>query len=179
MKLNIFGDKKSLIFINSKKEFLSMVTDEDFINLEDFEIVSENGLITYQSETNLSVSSWERDKFESFRNVKDNFDLLVEVSFEKPNYYTIKSIQNNFAASKKMTCLKLMTFEIVDCNSKKIYEKRDSKIIDHSLSSIERIDTLVIKPKKILKREIENGTYSLRSLIQEFKRDNKLDDLGI
>jgi hypothetical protein len=163
--LDIFKDKKSLIFINSNKEFLSMITDEDFISLEDFEIVSEDELITYQSETTIGPIGWEKDKIKSFKANSENFDLLVEVSFEKLNYKDIISIKSYTSSTKKMTKLRIMTFELVELKSN---TKRS-----------EKIQTIVIKPKQILERELENETYNLQYLITEFKRDNKLNDLGI
>lgn len=168
----MFKDKKSLIFINSNKEFLSMVTDEDFITLEDFEIVSEDELITYQSETTMGLLGWEKDRIQSFKTNSKNFDLLVEVSFEKLNYKDVKSIKS--ASSKKMTKLRIMTFELANLKSnvKKVDRGIDPPIFD-------KIQTMLIKPKQILERGLENGTYNLQSLITEFKRDNKLNDLGI
>jgi len=171
--LDIFKDKKSLIFINSNKEFLSMVTDEDFISLEDFEIVSEGDLITYQSETTMGPIGWEKDRIQSFKANSENFDLLVEVSFEKLNYKDVKSIAS-YTSSKKMTKLRIMTFELVDIKSN---TKRINKGIDPS--TYEKVHILDVKPKQILERELENGTYNLQSLITEFKRDNKLNDLGL
>ncbi len=169
----MFKDKKSLIFINSNKEFLSMVTDEDFISLEDFEIVSEDELITYQSETTMGPIGWEKDRIQSFKANSVNFDLLVEVSFEKLNYKDVKSIAS-YTSSKKMTKLRIMTFELVELKSN---VKKVDREIDPS--TYDKIQTMVIKPKQILERGLENGTYNLQSLITEFKRDNRLNDLGI
>ena len=168
----MFKDNKSLIFINSNKEFLSMVTDEDFITLEDFEIISEDELITYRSETTMGPIGWEKDRIQSFKANSENFDLLVEVSFEKLNYKDVKSIQS--ASSRKMTKLRIMTFELVDLKSN---TKRINRGIDPS--NYDKIQAMVIKPKQILEREFENGTYNLQSLITEFKRDSKLKDLGL
>lgn len=169
--LDMFKDKKSLIFINSNKEFLSMVTDEDFITLEDFEIVSEDELITYQSETTTVPIGWEKDRIKSFKKNSENFDLLVEVSFEKFNYKDVKSIQSY---TKKMTKLRIMTYELVEIKSN---TKRSEKEIDPP--NYDKIQTMVIKPKQILERECQDGTYQLVSLVKEFKRINKLNDLGI
>jgi hypothetical protein len=170
--LDIFKDKKSLIFINSNKEFLSMVTDEDFISLEDFEIIGEDELITYQSETTIGSIGWEKDRIQSFKVNSEKFDLLVEVSFEKLNYKDVKSIQS--ASSRKMTKLRIMTFELVELKS-------NVKKVDREIDPLtyDKIQTMLIKPKQILERELENVTYNLQSLITEFKRNNKLDDLGI
>ncbi len=169
----MFKDKKSLIFINSNKEFLSMITDEDFISLEDFEIIEEDELITYRSETTMGPIGWEKDRIQSFKVNSEKFDLIVEVSFEKLNYKDVKSIAS-YTSSKKMTKLRIMTFELVDLKSN---TKRINKGIDPS--TYEKIHILEVKPKQILERELENGTYNLQSLITEFKRDNKLNDLGI
>ncbi len=167
----MFKDKKSLIFINSNKEFLSMVTDEDFISLEDFEIIDEGELITYQSETTIGPIGWEKDKIQSFKANSEKFDLLVEVSFEKLNY---KEINPSYTSSKKMTKLRIMTFELVELKSN---TKRVDRGIDPS--TYDKIHILEVKPKQILERELENGTYNLQSLITEFKRDNKLNGLGL
>jgi hypothetical protein len=165
--LDIFKDKKSLIFINSNKEFLSMITGDDFISLEDFEIVSEDELITYQSETTMGPIGWESLPigWESFKANSENFDLLVEVSFEKLNYKDIISIKRYTSSTKKMTKLRIMTFELVELKSN---TKRS-----------EKIQTMLIKPKQILERELESETYNLQAFITEFKRVNKLNDLGI
>jgi hypothetical protein len=169
MNLDLFKDKKSLVFINSEVEFMSMKTDEDFTSLEDFEIIDENGLITYQSEK--ITTSWNMDKFSIVENDWSKYDLMVEVSFQKLTYENLKEINKSFSTSKKIIGLKLMTFEVIDTKTKKDYNPEDKKI--------EKIETLVIKPKRILERKIENGTYDLGSLIKEFKRDGKLNDLGI
>lgn len=149
-----------------------MVTDEDFISLEDFEIVSEDELITYQSETTMGPIGWEKDRIQSFKANSVNFDLLVEVSFEKLNYKDVKSIQS--VSSRKMTKLRIMTFELVELKSN---VKKVDREIDPS--TYDKIQTIVIKPKQILERGLENGTYNLQSLITEFKRNNKLNDLGL
>lgn len=169
MNLDLFKDKKSLVFINSEVEFMSMKTDEDFTSLEDFEIIDENGLITYQSEK--IITSWNMDKFSIVENDWSKYDLMVEVSFQKLTYENLKEINKSFSTPKKIIGLKLMTFEVIDTKTKKDYNPEDKKI--------EKIETLVIKPKRILERKIENGTYDLGSLIKEFKRDGKLNDLGI
>jgi len=173
IKLNIFKDKKSLIFINSNKEFFSMTTDEDFISLEDFEIINEGEVITYQSETIMESVSWKKDRIVSFRENSKKFDLLVEVSFKKLNYKDIKSTQS-YKSSKKITKLRIMTFEL--CELKSNTKRVDREI---NLSIYDRTDTMVIKPKHILERDLENGTYNLQSLIVEFKRNSKLNDLGL
>jgi hypothetical protein len=169
MNLYLFKDKKVLIFINSKVSFFSMKTDEDFTSLEDFEIIDENDLITYQSEK--IVTNWMADQFSIIENDWSKYDLMVEVSFQKLTYENLKELNKSFTSSKKMIGLRVMTFEVVDAKIKKDYEPENK--------NLKKLETLVIKPKKILERKIENGTYDLNSLITEFKRDNKLNDLGI
>jgi hypothetical protein len=173
IKLNIFKNKKSLIFINSKKEFFSMKTDEDFISLEDFEIVTEDELITYQSETTMGPIGWEKDRIQSFKSNSKKFDLLVEISFEKLNYKDIKLTQS-YKSSKKITKLRIMTFEL--CELKSNVKKVDRGI---DTSTYDKIQTMIIKPNQILERELQNGDYNLQSLIVEFKRNSKLNDLGL
>ena len=173
IKLNIFNDKKSLIFINSNKEFWGLVTDEDFISLEDFVIIDECELITYQSETINETVSKKKDSLQSFKENSKNFDLLVEVSFEKLNYKNVKSLQS-YTSFNRMTKLRIMTFEL--CELKSNTKRVDREI---NLSIYDRTDTMVIKPKHILERDLENGTYNLQSLITEFKRNSKLNDLGL
>jgi hypothetical protein len=169
MSLDLFKDKKSLIFINSQVEFMSMQTDKDFTSLEDFEIIDENDLITYQSEK--FITSWNMDKFSIIENDWSKYDLMVEVSFQKLTYENLKELNKSFTSSKKMIGLRVMTFEVVDTKIKKDYELENK--------NLKKVETLVIKPKRILERKIENGTYDLSSLITEFKRDNKLNDLGL
>ena len=169
MNLDLSKDKKSLVFINSKVEFMSMKTDEDFTSLEDFEIIDEVDLITYQSEKN--NTGWNMDKFSIIENDWSKYDLMIEVSFQKLTYENLKELNKSFTSSKKMIGLRVMTFEVVDVKIKKDYDS-DNK-------NLKKVETLVIKPKRILERKIENGTYDLGSLIKEFKRDGKLNDLGI
>jgi len=162
MNLNLFKDMKSLIFINSKVDFFSMKTNDDFISLEDFEIIDEVDLITYQSEK--IITSWDMDKFSIIEKDWSKYDLMLEVSFQKLTYENLKELNKSFTSSKKIIGLRLMTFEIIGVKMKKDYKK---------------VETLIIKPKQILERVVEEGTYDLNSLIKEFKRDNKLNDLGI
>lgn len=169
MNLDLFKDKKSLIFINSQVEFMSMQTDKDFTSLEDFEIINEDELITYQSEK--FITSWNMDKFSIIENDWSKYDLMVEVSFQKLTYENLKELNKSFTSSKKMIGLRVMTFDVVDTKIKKDYDPENK--------NLKKVETLFIKPKKILERKIENGTYDLNSLITEFKRDNKLNDLGI
>jgi hypothetical protein len=96
---------------------------------------------------------------------------MVEVSFQKLTYENLKELNKSFTSSKKMIGLRVMTFEVVDTKIKKDYELENK--------NLKKVETLVIKPKRILERKIENGTYDLSSLITEFKRDNKLNDLGL
>lgn len=173
IKLNIFKNKKSLIFINSKKEFFSMKTDEDFISLEDFEIINEGEVITYQSEAILESVSWKKDRILSFKENSKKFDLLVEISFEKLNYKDIKPTQS-YKSSKKITKLRIMTFEL--CELKSNVKKVDRGI---DTSTYDKIQTMIIKPNQILERELQSGDYNLQSLIVEFKRNSKLNDLGL
>jgi hypothetical protein len=171
MNLDLFKDKKSLIFINSQVEFLSMKTDEDFTSLEDFVIIDEDDLITYQSESvfGITTADFRPDRFFVFKNNQYKYDLIIEVSFQKITYETLNELSKNF--TKKIIGLRIMTFEFVDAFSKKDY--------DQELGVTNKTETLIIRPKDILEREVENGTYDLSSLIKEFKRDNKLNDLGI
>ncbi len=169
MSLDLFKDKKSLIFINSQVEFMSMQTDKDFTSLEDFEIIDEYDLITYQSDK--FITSWNMDKFSIIENDWSKYDLMVEVSFQKLTYENLKELNKGFTSSKKMIGLRVMTFDVIDTKIKKDYDPENK--------NLKKVETLFIKPKKILERKIENGTYDLNSLITEFKRDNKLNDLGI
>jgi hypothetical protein len=162
MNLNLFKDMKSLIFINSKVDFFSMKTNDDFTSLEDFEIIDEVDLITYQSEK--IITSCDMDKFSIIEKDWSKYDLMLEVSFQKLTYENLKELNKSFTSSKKIIGLRLMTFEIIGVKMKKDYKK---------------VETLIIKPKQILERVVEEGTYDLNSLIKEFKRDNKLNDLGI
>ncbi len=178
--LDMFKDKKSLIFIDSRIEFMKMKTGEDFLNLEDFEIVSEDDVITYQSVSNIGVSNWQKDSFgelNSFQSsASDKFNLMVEVSFEKITYEGLKTLNRSFASSKKMIKLRIMTFDIVDMKS--VANKVEAS--KYGTRTYEKTQTIVIKPKQILERDIEDdGKYNLHYLIVEFQRNNKLDDLGI
>ena len=186
--LDMFKDKKSLIFIDSRIEFMKMKTGEDFVNLEDFEIVSEDDVITYQSVSNIGVSNWQKDSFEEIKtfqsSANDKFNTMVEVSFEKITYEGLKTLNSSFAvkklkrnfSSKKMIKLRIMTFDIVDMKS--VANKVEAS--KYGTGTYEKTQTIVIKPKQILERDIEDdGKYNLQSLIVEFQRNNKLDDLGI
>jgi hypothetical protein len=167
--IDLFKDKKSLIFINSKIEFMSMKTTDDFIALDDFEIITEDELITYQSETNI-MTHWQNDSNMDIKKYWSKYDLMIEVSYEKLRYDNLKDLNKKFLPSKKMIGLRLMTFETIDSKTKREY---------NGVNDFKKIEIITIKPKQTLQREIENETYDLKSLIKEFKRGNKLDDLGI
>jgi len=167
--IDLFKDKKSLIFINSKIEFMSMKTTDDFIALDDFEIITEDELITYQSETNI-MTHWQNDSNMDIKKYWSKYDLMIEVSYEKLRYDNLKDLNKKFSPSKKMIGLRLMTFETIDSKTKREY---------NGVNDFKKIEIITIKPKQTLQREIENETYDLKSLIKEFKRGNKLDDLGI
>jgi hypothetical protein len=67
-----------------------------------------------------------------------------------------------------------MTFEL--CELKSNVKKVDRGI---DTSTYDKIQTMIIKPNQILERELQSGDYNLQSLIVEFKRNSKLNDLGL
>jgi hypothetical protein len=146
-----------------------MKTTDDFIALDDFEIITEDELITYQSETNI-MTHWQNDSNMDIKKYWSKYDLMIEVSYEKLRYDNLKDLNKKFLPSKKMIGLRLMTFETIDSKTKREY---------NGVNDFKKIEIITIKPKQTLQREIENETYDLKSLIKEFKRGNKLDDLGI
>ncbi len=169
--IDIFADKKTLVFIDQSVEFLSLRTDEDFIVLEDFIIISDGDQIHYQAKTMMSVSAtdmWQTDKLKTLKEL-DKLNLLIELSYQKPDYKSYKYLYVN---AKEVTGIRLMTFDIVD-----IYSNNDWFKVGE-LSKLEKIDNLIVRPIKTLQRDTDNN-YNLTQLIKEFDRGNKLDDLGI
>jgi hypothetical protein len=171
--IDIFADKKTLAFINQSVEFLSLRTDEDFIVLEDFIIISDGDQIHYQTKTMMCVSgdTWQTDKFKTLKSL-NKLNLLIELSYQKPDYKSYKYLSKSYVNPKDVCGVRLMTYDIVD-----IYSNNDWFKVGE-LSNLEKIDNLIVRPIKTLQRDTDNN-YNLTQLIKEFNRGNKLDDLGI
>jgi hypothetical protein len=171
--IDIFADKKTLVFIDQSVEFLSLRTDEDFIVLEDFIIISDGDQIHYQTKTMMSVSgdTWQTDKFKTLKGL-NKLNLLIELSYQKPDYKSYKYLSKSYVNPKDVCGVRLMTYDIVD-----IYSNNDWFKVGE-LSKLEKIDNLIVRPIKTLQRDTDNN-YNLTQLIKEFNRGNKLDDLGI
>jgi hypothetical protein len=173
--IDIFADKKTLVFIDQSVEFLSLRTDEDFIVLEDFIIISDGDQIHYQTKTMMSASGttdmWQTDKLKTLKGL-DKLNLLIELSYQKPDYKSYKYLSKSYVNPKDVCGVRLMTYDIVD-----IYSNNDWFKVGE-LSKLEKIDNLIVRPIKTLQRDTDNN-YNLTQLIKEFNRGNKLDDLGI
>ena len=82
--IDIFADKKTLVFIDQSVEFLSLRTDEDFIVLEDFIIISDGDQIHYQTKTMMSASGatdmWQTDKLKTLKGL-NKLNLLLFLCF--------------------------------------------------------------------------------------------------
>ena len=108
--------------------------------------------------------------------VNDKFNFIVEITFEKVDYFKSKIVTGN-----KMQSIRLMTYHILskDKTSEVIGGTDALMKLNHPHINVRKTHTIEIRPIKILERECQDGKYELNLLIKEFLRDSKLDDLGI
>jgi hypothetical protein len=161
------SETKSLIFLSwlpGKKNFEEMTSD-DFFTIDDVTVSESGGVTTY---SHIEVQQFYKYGPSNLSEITDNFNFIVEITFEKVDYFKTKIV-----TSKKMQSIRLMTFEILSRN-------KNSQLSDWgSDKRIDRTHTIEIRPIKILERDCVDGKYELNLLIKEFLRDSKLDDLGL
>ena len=164
---NSFKETKSLIFLSwlpEQKNFFEMTSD-DFFTIDDVAVSESGGVITY---SHIEVQQFYKYGPSNLSEITDNFNFIVEITFEKSDYFKTKIV-----TSKKMRSIRLMTFDILSKN-------KNSQLSDWgSDKRIDRTHTIEIRPIKILERDCVDGKYELNLLIKEFLRDSKLDDLGL
>jgi hypothetical protein len=160
-------ETKSLIFLSwlpEQKNFFEMTSD-DFFTIDDVAVSESGGVITY---SHIEQPQFYKTMPSNLSEVTDKFHFIVEITFEKSDYFKTKIV-----TSKKMRSIRLMTFDILSKN-------KNSQLSDWgSDKRIDRTHTIEIRPIKILERDCVDGKYELNLLIKEFLRDSKLDDLGI
>lgn len=161
------SETKSLIFLSwlpEQKNFEEMTSD-DFFTIDDVTVSESSGVVTY---SHIEVQQFYKYGPSNLSEITDNFNFIVEITFEKSDYFKTKIV-----TSKKMRSIRLMTFDILSKN-------KNSQLSDWgSDKRIDRTHTIEIRPIKILERDCVDGKYELNLLIKEFLRDSKLDDLGI
>ena len=172
----INNDQKiSLVFLRwypNEKSFEELTSD-DFFTIDDVSISESDGVVTY---SHVEEPQFYKNMPSNLSEVNDKFNFIVEITFEKVDYFKSKIVTGN-----KMQSIRLMTYHIL---SKDKSIERTSGIdpimeLNHLNINVRKTHTMEIKPVKILERECQDGKYELNLLIKEFLRDSKLDDLGI
>ena len=173
---NINNTRKiSLVFLRwhpNEKNFEELTSD-DFFTIDDVSISESDDVITY---SHVEEPQFYKNIPSNLSEVTEKFQFLVELTFEKVDYFKSKIVTGN-----KMQSIRLMTYHIL---SKDKSIERTSGIdpimeLNHLNINVRKTHTMEIKPVKILERECQDGKYELNLLIKEFLRDSKLDDLGI
>lgn len=167
--------KISLVFLGwypNQKSFEELTSD-DFFTVDDVSISESDGVITY---SHVEEPQFYKNIPSNLSEVTERFHFIVEITFEKVDYFKSKIVTGN-----KMQSIRLMTYEIL---SKDKSIERTSGIdpimeLNHLNINVRKTHTMEIKPVKILERDCQDGKYELNLLIKEFLRDSKLDDLGI
>ena len=168
-------DSKSLIFLSwlpDQKNFMDLTSD-DFFTIDDVTISESDDVITY---SHVEEPQFYKNTPSNLSEVTDKFQFLVELTFERVDYFKTK-----LATSKKMQSIRLMTFDILskDKSSEVIGRIDPLMNVNHGNINVRKTHTIEIRPIKILEKDCEDGKYELNLLIKEFLRDSKLDDLGI
>jgi hypothetical protein len=166
---------KSLIFLSwlpEQKKFEEMNSD-DFFTIDDVTVSEIDETIIY--------SHVEEPKFYKYTpsnlsEVTGKFNFLVEITFEKVDYFKTK-----IPTVKKMRSIRLMTYQILskDKTSEVVGEFDPLMSKNNGNINVRKTHTIEIRPTKILEEDCVDGKYELNLLIKEFLRDSKLDDLGI
>ena len=169
------AQKISLVFLRwypNEKSFEELTSD-DFFSIDDITVSESDGVISY---SHVEEPQFYKNMPSNLSEVNDKFNFIVEITFEKVDYFKSKIVTGN-----KMQSIRLMTYHIL---SKDKSIERTSGIdpimeLNHLNINVRKTHTMEIKPVKILERECQDGKYELNLLIKEFLRDSKLDDLGI
>ena len=176
---NISGSK-SLIFLSwlpGQKNFTEMTSD-DFFTIDDVTVSEIDETIIY---SHVEEPQFYKYTPSNLSEVTDKFNFLVEITFEKVDYFKTKLV-----TGKKMQSIRLMTYQILskDKTSEVVggfegIPVKSYPLMSRNHGNIRKTHTIEIKPIKVLEKDCEDGKYELNSLIKEFLRDSKLDDLGI
>lgn len=171
---NISGSK-SLIFLSwlpDQKNFTEMSSD-DFFTIDDVMVSEIDGVITY---SHVEEPQFYKYAPSNLSEVTDKFNFLVEITFEKVDYFKTKLV-----TGKKMQSIRLMTYQILskDKTSEVVGEFDPLMSKNNGNINVRKTHTIEIRPTKILEEDCVDGKYELNLLIKEFLRDSKLDDLGI
>ena len=169
------AQKISLVFLRwypNEKSFEELSSD-DFFSIDDITVSESDGVISY---SHVEEPQFYKNMPSNLSEVTEKFQFLVELTFEKVDYFKSKIVTGN-----KMQSIRLMTYHIL---SKDKSIERTSGIdpimeLNHLNINVRKTHTMEIKPVKILERDCQDGKYELNLLIKEFLRDSKLDDLGI
>ena len=169
------AQKISLVFLRwypNEKSFEELSSD-DFFSIDDITVSESDGVISY---SHVEEPQFYKNMPSNLSEVNDKFNFIVEITFEKVDYFKSKIVTGN-----KMQSIRLMTYHIL---SKDKSIERTSGIdpimeLNHLNINVRKTHTMEIKPVKILERDCQDGKYELNLLIKEFLRDSKLDDLGI
>jgi len=168
-------DSKSLIFLSwlpDQKNFMDLTSD-DFFTIDNVEVSEKDGVITY---SHIEEHQFYKTMPSNLSEVTDKFHFIVEITFEKLDYFKTKLV-----TGKKMQSIRLMTYQILSKDKKgEIIGEIDPLMnVNHGNINVRKTHTIEIKPIKVLEKDCEDGKYELNLLIKEFLRDSKLDDLGI
>lgn len=168
-------DSKSLIFLSwlpDQKNFMDLTSD-DFFTIDNVTVSEKDGVITY---SHIEEHQFYKTIPSNLSEVTDKFHFIVEITFEKVDYFKTKLV-----TGKKMQSIRLMTYQILSKDKKgEIIGKIDPLMSrNHGNINVRKTHTLEIRPIKVLEKDCEDGKYELNLLIKEFLRDSKLDDLGI
>jgi hypothetical protein len=164
--------KISLVFLRwypNEKNFEELTSD-DFFTIDDVTISESDNVITY---SHVEEPQFYKNIPSNLSEVTEKFQFLVELTFEKADYFKSKIVTGNIIQS-----IRLMTYEILSKDKTSEYTGALMEL-NHPNISVRKTHTMKIKPVKILERDCIDGKYELNLLIKEFLRDSKLDDLGI
>lgn len=167
--------KISLIFLRwypNEKEFEDLTSD-DFFTIDDVSVSEKDGFVTY---SHVEERQFYKNIRSNLSEVTEKFQFLVELTFEKVDYFKSKIVTGN-----KIQSIRLMTYEILskDKSTQRSSEMDSTMELNHLNINVIKTHTMCIKPVKVLERDCIDGKYELNLLIKEFLRDSKLDDLGI
>lgn len=166
---------KSLIFLSwlpEKKNFEDLTSD-DFFTIDDVAVSESDGVITY---SHIQEPQFYKYMPSNLSEVTDKFHFIVEITFEKVDYFKTKIV-----TGKKMQSIRLMTYQILSKDKKgEVVGGFDPLMnVNHGNINVRKTHTIEIRPIKVLEKDCVDGKYELNLLIKEFLRDSKLDDLGI
>ena len=169
------AQKISLVFLRwypNEKSFEELSSD-DFFSIDDITVSESDGVISY---SHVEEPQFYKNMPSNLSEVNDKFNFIVEITFEKVDYFKSKIVTGN-----KMQSIRLMTYHILskDKTSEVIGGTDALMKLNHPHINVRKTHTIEIRPIKILDRECQDGKYELNLLIKEFLRDSKLDDLGI